>query len=406
VIVCLFLAVAILGSPASATPSLSQTLVVDDDGMATPADCDSASATPYTTIQDAIAAATDGDTIVVCPGAYGGGISVDKAVTLQGVGSPGIGCGPNVSPFGMSVNAAATIEGFSFDGGGACDLGIVVNTPGSVTIADNTISGYFDGIQAIVGGGMIGPDNQVFATEFGIHVGGTATIDDNYVGGPSTADILVGGTNVQVTNNQLNGVSLGIGVRVAFGSTGTSITGNTITGHPVGIETDEPSSGTTVHHNTIAGNTQGVLNFTSSGPLDAADNWWGAATGPSNWGIGTGDSTGPNVDFFPWYTDADRTTLRACDGTLASPGSLYGTGASDVLCGSSGDDLISGRGGKDLILGNGGHDHVYGRAGDDSLIGGPGNDDLHGNSGFDSLQGRAGTDKCFVGADGGQTSNC
>jgi Ca2+-binding RTX toxin-like protein len=165
------------------------------------------------------------------------------------------------------------------------------------------------------------------------------------------------------------------------------------------------SSGNVIHDNSISGNAQGIVN-SATAPVDAVDNWWGTASGPAGWGTGSGDTTGSNVDFFPWYTNAAMTTSRACDQTLASPGTLYGTGGNDVMCGSPGDDLMYGKGGKDLMLGRGGHDHLYGRAGDDALIGGVANDDLHGNTGFDSLQGRAGTDKCYTGGGGGQTQSC
>jgi Ca2+-binding RTX toxin-like protein len=309
---------------------------------------------------------------------------------------------------GMFVSAAATVDGFSFIAGGPCSAGIDDATASTTTLTNNTISGYSFGIFSVGGGDTIGPDNSVSALAIGIYVsGGTGTsVHDNYVGEVLTADILVANAaNATVSDNDLTGFSLAIGIDVNGNSSGTSITGNLVGGHTTGLQFEGSSTNTSVHDNSISGNTIGAQNNTTS-VVDVTDNWWGAATGPSDWGIGAGDSVKPNIDFFPWYTDAARTTLRTCDQTLASPGSLYGSSASEVLCGSSGGDYISGRGGKDLILGNGGHDHMYGRAGSDSLIGGSANDDLHGNSGFDSLQGRAGTDKCYVGADGGQTNSC
>lgn len=43
----------------------------------------------YATINDAIAAASNGDTILIAPGTYNENVVVDKSVTLQGVGNPG-----------------------------------------------------------------------------------------------------------------------------------------------------------------------------------------------------------------------------------------------------------------------------------------------------------------------------
>jgi parallel beta-helix repeat protein len=396
----------LIGGPAHA--NVSQTLVVDADGFATPADCDSSTATPYTTIQAAMTAANDGDTIVVCPGSYGGGIAVNKAVTLQGVGSPVISCGGSQPTFGMDVSANATVDRFSFLSGGPCTAGIYDPTAATITATNNTVSGYLFGIFTNGGGDVIGPDNSVSNSTTGIFVssGSGTSVDDNYVGNVANAEIQVdSATNASVTDNDLTGLSPAIGIDVSGTSSGTTITGNTISGHATGLQFDGSQTNTSVNDNSISGNTVGAKNNTTS-VVDMTDNWWGAATGPSDWGIGTGDSVKPNIDFFPWYTDVDRTTLRTCDGTLASAGTLYGTNASEVLCGSTGDDIMYGRGGKDLLLGNGGHDRLYGRAGDDSLIGGAANDSLHGNHGFDSLQGRAGTDSCFVGVDGGQTSSC
>jgi len=396
----LALAFLLIGAPARA--AVTPAFVVDDDGMGNLASCDAADAA-FTTIPAAIAAASAGDTISVCPGTYAGGVAVNKAVILQGVGLPQIGC---ASGTGMTVTAGATIDGFSLVGGGACGNGIQHFSGAAMTVRNNTISGYNTGVMAWISGDHIGPDNSVSAGFIGINSHGAGNVvDDNYVGSTTSADIaLQASSSAQVTDNDLTGASLAVGIDVSA-VTGSTITGNTISGHTIGVQVGGISSGNTIHDNSISGNTQGIVN-SASASVDAAENWWGAATGPAGWGIGSGDTTGSNVDFFPWYTNAARTTLRTCDQTLGAPGSLYGTGGSDVMCGSSGNDLIYGRGGKDLLLGKGGHDHLYGRAGNDALIGGMDNDNLYGNQGFDSIQGRAGTDTCFTGGGGGQTQSC
>src|SRR5438445_2218353 len=69
-----------LGSPASA----ATTLVVDDDGMASATDCN-ATTPAYPTISAAVAAASPGDTIKVCPGFYNEQVNVNKNnLTLLG----------------------------------------------------------------------------------------------------------------------------------------------------------------------------------------------------------------------------------------------------------------------------------------------------------------------------------
>lgn len=59
-------------------------LVVDDDGFATVDDCDDANAVAYTTIQDAVDAASPGDVIKVCPGTYAENVAVNKPVSILG----------------------------------------------------------------------------------------------------------------------------------------------------------------------------------------------------------------------------------------------------------------------------------------------------------------------------------
>ena len=63
--------------------SAAMTLVVDDDGMATAADCNDPTPT-YMTIGAAVAAAASGDTIKVCPGMYTENVVLNKSLTLLG----------------------------------------------------------------------------------------------------------------------------------------------------------------------------------------------------------------------------------------------------------------------------------------------------------------------------------
>src|SRR5438270_12156432 len=72
---------AIWPQAAGASPS---TLVVDDYGMATVADCNAPDPT-YVTITSAISAASPGDTIKVCPGLYNEQVMINKDnLTLLG----------------------------------------------------------------------------------------------------------------------------------------------------------------------------------------------------------------------------------------------------------------------------------------------------------------------------------
>src|SRR5688500_11277653 len=67
-----------------ATASAASTWVVDDDGSATTIACDAETAADSSTIGGAVAPATAGDTIQVCPGTYAELVVVNKALTLLG----------------------------------------------------------------------------------------------------------------------------------------------------------------------------------------------------------------------------------------------------------------------------------------------------------------------------------
>ncbi len=108
------------------------TLVVDVDGLASSTDCNASFPTAYTTIQSAINAASNGNTIKVCPGTYAENLIVDKQVTLTGPNAGVAGSGsrtaeaiittPISAPTGASnyivgIKASGvTVDGFTIDG--------------------------------------------------------------------------------------------------------------------------------------------------------------------------------------------------------------------------------------------------------------------------------------------------
>ena len=90
------IAIAVMTLAAVAFPALpasAATLVVDDDGFGTQANCDDAVAPAATTIQAAVDAAFPGDTVFVCPGVYPHtatpGITINKALTITSGGAAG-----------------------------------------------------------------------------------------------------------------------------------------------------------------------------------------------------------------------------------------------------------------------------------------------------------------------------
>ena len=119
--------------------------------------------------------------------------------------------------------------------------------------------------------------------------------------------------NVSVTGNIVTGSAAGKGFAIGIRTGRTTpiqtltnifISANTVTQNDVGIEVRADDSGVVINNNTISGNTTlGVKNSDlTPGSLNAENNWWGDASGPthaSNAG-GIGDAVTDNVDFVPW----------------------------------------------------------------------------------------------------------
>ena len=87
---------------------------------------------------------------------------------------------------------------------------------------------------------------------------------------------------------------------------GSTITGNIIIDNitldsGIHIEEGVNAANVGVYVNNIDKNgPYGILNESTTGVLDARNNWWGSPTGPSGVGTGSGDSVSINVNFTPW----------------------------------------------------------------------------------------------------------
>src|SRR5207302_1362252 len=133
--------------------------------------------------------------------------------------------------------------------------------------------------------------------------------------------LLANGTNVDVCGNTFDHTinpditvrTWGAGVRFYTPSTGfgARMTGNTFSNNYVGIgvRMGSPTADITgmdvhAHYNNFTGNTAAGLRHDGLGTVDATNNWWNRASGPTNGSNpgGTGDvidGSGP-VNFTPW----------------------------------------------------------------------------------------------------------
>ena len=68
----------------------------------------------------------------------------------------------------------------------------------------------------------------------------------------------------------------------------------------------------TVNNNNITTNSPNGATNKATGTLNAENNWWGDASGPSGQGPGSGDAVSTNVDFDPWLTQPAEIPAGPC----------------------------------------------------------------------------------------------
>jgi hypothetical protein len=179
-----------------AQTAAAATLVVDDDGLASVADCNAVVPT-YATISAAVMAASSGDTIKVCPGNYTEiTIVISKSLTLLGAqaGVDARGRPPVNESIVMTLgtptvqlttgSASSVIDGFTFAGGGQ-------------SIAST--SGPIDGVQILNNRFVLFSGSALFLNDNGINI----TINQNDIDGTSK---LGGGDLVHLDTDNFDGL--------------------------------------------------------------------------------------------------------------------------------------------------------------------------------------------------------
>ncbi len=305
----------------------------------------------YDTIQEAIDAASDGDTIIVAAGLYEVNVEIDKSLTLKGA-QAGVDArnrsgpetiiepdeGPGISIItdedqwvvvdGLTVRNAehgiATPEPTMAD-----DITIrnvrVLNPDEfgislTFTITTTVEYCYVEDAQYGINAGALVPfeptvatfrHNEVVDTEFGIQ----GYLNDSIIEGNLVRDFAeagkgIGGQflNTEIKNNIVTGYVEGAGLTFEehYGrdlSENVNVEGNIFIGNSLGIyvfDTQATLTGITVNFNSIAGNSwYGVWNQGGE-TLDATKNWWGSAGGPGGAGPGAGDDISTKVLYAPW----------------------------------------------------------------------------------------------------------
>jgi hypothetical protein len=104
----------------------------------------------FSTVAAAVAAASDGDKIVVGPGTYSGGFTIDKNVALVGSGSRSTTIAGGAPVIVIGTSRVVTINGVTITGGSS-EFGGGIRTSGSLTLRESVVRGN----SAELGGGIL-----------------------------------------------------------------------------------------------------------------------------------------------------------------------------------------------------------------------------------------------------------
>jgi len=315
-------------------------------------------------IQDAINAASEGDTINVAAGIYEEAIKImDKSLTLLGAqagvpivdseraGEESIIRGkvdwrdrPSTYCLVRIQNSDVVVNGFSIENAKQWNIAIQGSSIRSEGISNVVVSYNY-----IVGDSVYGKDG-IFRDSAAADV----TITHNYIASNPWRGILTNGGATTITDNTFYGNGKGIDftgidpysvyfpdyaepkyptlisgntftndstsitLRLDKGHQSIMVTDNDITGaSSVAIRTwntyDEDIVNPAIHYNNISNNEFGINNQVTDINLNATYNWWESVNGPthaSNPGV-NGDAVSDNVDFKPWYANSEMTSLKA-----------------------------------------------------------------------------------------------
>jgi len=312
----------------------------------------------YSTIQEAIDAASDGDTIVVAAGLYNENVVIDKSLTLKGA-QAGVDARtrsgdetiiePDGEESGISIittdGRVVVIDGLTVQNGAhgiinsdyvEAGLGVEADiTVKNVCVLNPSEFGisltftmstmveycYVENAEIAINAGAVEPtpptvatfrNNEVVNSDFGI----TGYLKDSLIEGNLVRDFAGGGVgisaqflNTEIKNNTVTGYVEGAALTFEKShhdrpiSENVNVKNNTFTGNSIGIYvfgTQTELNGITVNFNNFDDNSWYGVRNEGGETLDATKNWWGANDGPSYAGPGKGDRVSDNVDFEPW----------------------------------------------------------------------------------------------------------
>ena len=171
----------------------------------------------------------------------------------------------------------------------------------------------------------------------GIYVNAASpAISGNTISGNGTG-IYLDNASPTITGNTINNSSYGI--YTAGGASTPSISCSDINDNGYGIYSASESNPTIANCNITGNSNYGVYSDGSGSlPINAQNNWWSDASGPSGFGPGSGDAVSDYVNYSPWQTSYYSCISLEAHYTFDEGG---GTFASDSS-GNGNDGTISG----------------------------------------------------------------
>ena len=339
-------AIGLTASAASATPEL----------------CVGSHTGCFTTLQAALAAAADGDTIRLEAGTFAGGVAVTKSVQIVGAGSARTtisGGGPvltigvefaateptvSISDVTITGGANTSVPDHAVTQGGGVRIpqagSFPFHTGATVTISDSVITGNTVASQQFLPSGFCGPIDCSFASGGGIYNEGNLTLVNTRVSGnqagPGAATVFANGAGIENTrrgvltverslisgNSAVASADSGLGADSGgIDANGTvSITDSTVSGNSATLVT---SSSAPDDHVAIAGgiHVEDFAAATITRTIVSGNN----ATASTSTGTAVGVAGGIDVDG-TLTIDAsriDHNTTSATSPTLAISGGAF-----------------------------------------------------------------------------------
>jgi hypothetical protein len=213
---------------------------------------------PYTTVQDAVAAASRGDTILTATGTYTGGLTIDKGITLTGAKADTTTLNLGGNQIIVTSEVTVTINNLTVTGGQTSffsQAGGGINNAGKLTLNSDLISGN---TANITGGGIFNSGDLTLINT--TVTANTAAIGAGGIDNTGTATL----ANSTISNNS-GGAGGGIENPGTMTLKDTTVSGNTaLIGGGINNGGTLKLEHTTIRSNTASLLGGGLYNFGSS----------------------------------------------------------------------------------------------------------------------------------------------